>query len=266
MLSRGSAARPLRVAVLCSKRAPGLERLLRGGPGRGFRVVAGLTSESESDARAAFERAGLPFLAHDLRRFHAERGAALGDRETRRAYDRRTVELLAAHAPDAIALSSYLYVLTQPVLEAWPERVVNVHDADLTIRDPDGRPRYRGLRSTRDAVAAGETETRSTVHLVNEGVDTGPPLVRSWAFPVHPLTADARRWGAEDVLGAYAYAQREWMMRASWGPLLERALERIARGQVRLLGGRAVVAGALGPEDLAPGGPAELVARDGTRP
>jgi hypothetical protein len=63
---------------------------------------------------------------------------------------------------------------------------------------------------------------------------------------------DARAWDARDVLSAYAYAQREWMMRASWGRLLEHAIVRHARGEVRILDGKAVVGGALGPEELVP--------------
>jgi hypothetical protein len=69
---------------------------------------------------------------------------------------------------------------------------------------------------------------------------------------VHPLVEDARAWDARDVLSAYAYAQREWMMRASWGRLLEHAIGRHARGEVRILDRKAVVGGALGPDELLP--------------
>jgi hypothetical protein len=54
------------------------------------------------------------------------------------------------------------------------------------------------------------------------------------------------------MLKAYAYAQREWMMRAAWGPLLARAVRLFALDQVRLLNGRAVIAGRMGPEQLEP--------------
>ncbi len=254
MLTRRSHRGPLRVAVLCSHRAPGVERLLeRGAPGRGFEVVVGVASEPDSAAREPFVRAEVPMVTHDVKAFHRARGARLSDRETRAAYDARTVELLELHRPDVVVLLGYLYVATPVLLEAFPERVVHVHDADLRIRGGDGRPRYRGLHSTLDAIAGGETETRSTVHLVTEEVDVGPPIAVSPAFPVHSMMIDARRWGARDVVQAYAYAQREWMMRASWGALVERALERIARGELRLLGGRVVIAGALGPEELVKG-------------
>jgi hypothetical protein len=110
------------------------------------------------------------------------------------------------------------------MLEAYPQRIVNLHDADLTIMDSEGRPRYRGLHSTYAAIAAGEPETRTTAHLVNGELDGGPVLFRSARFPVHPMVEDAIRWGAVDLLRAYAYAQREWMMRSAWGPMLKHAI------------------------------------------
>jgi hypothetical protein len=87
---------------------------------------------------------------------------------------------------------------------------------------------------------------------VTAEVDQGPPLVRSWGFPSHPLVQDARGWGADRILKAYAYAQREWMMQAAWGPLLARAIGLFARDQVRLLNGRVAIAGRRGPVQLDP--------------
>ncbi len=243
-----------RVAVLCSRRAPGLAQVLPGGGSS--RIVAVVTSDPACEELSCLRTARIPALVHDIRAFHGDWGARLTDLAVRPAYDRLTAELLAPFRPDLVVLCGYLHILTAPMLEAFPERVLNIHDADLAIRGPDGRPAYRGLRSTRDAVFAGEPDTRSTVHLVTGEVDVGPVLVRSWAFPTHPLVADARAWGATDILKAYAYAQREWMMRAAWGPLLARTIELFARDEVRFLDGRAVVGGVLGPRELAPDAPA----------
>jgi folate-dependent phosphoribosylglycinamide formyltransferase PurN len=235
--------RPLRVAFLCSRRAPGLERLLEAGrePDAEYELVAAVTTCGGGEALAALSAAGVPVNVHDARRFHQACGARLSDRGTRRAFDRGTAAILAAHRPDLVVLSSYLLVLTEPMLTAYEGRIVSVHDSDLSVLGGDGKPRWRGLRSTRDAIAAGARETRSTVHLVTEEVDTGPTLFRSGPFPVHPLVEDALRWGAEDIVSAYAYAHREWMMRAAWGDLLDRAARMFARCEVGAMrGGRAV--------------------------
>ncbi|NIP56865.1 MAG: hypothetical protein GWM92_01965, partial [Gemmatimonadetes bacterium] len=55
------------------------------------------------------------------------------------------------------------------------------------------------------------------------------------------------KWGRADVARAYAYAHREWMLEASWGGLLDRALELLAGGRFRVEDGRALVDGAPGP-------------------
>jgi len=246
-----TAPTPLRVAVLSSRRAPGLADLLADpGRGRHWDLVAFVASDPACADLARVRAVPAPAIVHDIRGFYTARGARVTDLGPRAEYDRRTVELLAPLHPDLVVLSGYLHILTAPALEAFPNRIVNIHDADLTVLEAGGRPRYRGLRSTRDAVFAGARETRSTVHLVTPEVDVGPLLVRSWAFPVPGVVEQARDLRSGDVLKAYAYAQREWMMCAAWGPLLARTIELFARGDVRLLDARPVVAGALGPLEL----------------
>jgi folate-dependent phosphoribosylglycinamide formyltransferase PurN len=244
---------PLRVALLTTSRAPGLEYLLAFGSRRGgvYDLVSGIATDPASAVPARLGAAGIPAATHDIATFYQHRHAPRRDLVAREDFDRQLVERLAHDHPDLVVLCGYLHIVTAPLLEAYPLRVINVHDADLAVTDAAGRPRYRGLHATRDAVFAGEARTRSTVHVVTREVDVGPLLVRSWAFPTHPMLGPAREWGATDILKAYAYAQREWMMRAAWGPLLARAIELYATGQVVLQDGRLTVAGAARPEELA---------------
>lgn len=234
---------PLRVALLCSHRAPGCLFLLEedGNRGAAYDLVCALTSEPECEAKPALEAAGMPVLVHDIHEFYRVRGARLSDLDVRRDYDRAILRALRPYRPDVVALSSYLYLLTEPMLQAFPDRIVNVHDSDLRLVGADGRRRYRGLRSTRDAIFAGEPETRATAHVVTAELDGGPPLVRTGGFPVHPLVQAARTWGASDILKAYAYAHREWVIRSSWGPLLAKAIEILAQREGGSLASDAVV-------------------------
>jgi folate-dependent phosphoribosylglycinamide formyltransferase PurN len=221
---------PLRVAVLTTSRAPGLDHLLDRDPNRGrlYELAAVVATDPASEALARADASGIPTRIHDLRAFCGHRGGRISDLGLRHEFDAATVRLLDDHQPDLVMLCAYLHVLTAPMLDRFPDRILNIHDGDLGLTGSDGRPRYRGLRSTRDAVMAGETETRSSVHLVTREVDIGPLLLRSEPFPVHALVDDARRWGAADILNAYAFAQREWMMRACWGPLLARSIALMA--------------------------------------
>ena len=221
----------LRVAVLSSRRAPGLDEILRH-PSRGklFEISCVITSDNAFPLGAQIERGGVPVLVHPIRRFYEEKRAPLDDMETRREYDRLTVEVLKQLGVDTVVLLGYTYVVTDVMLNAFPNRIINVHDSDLTLTNSRGCRKYTGLHSTRDAIVAGELETRSTIHIVTAEVDAGPILKVSGAYPVVPFVHDAVYAGATDVVKAYVYAQREWMMRDAWPALVTIANEQIASG------------------------------------
>jgi len=226
-----------RVAVLSSRRCPGLESLLSG-HGRGEFDLAGcIVSDGGLADRRGLEAARVPVRDHPIRSFYA--GRPLSDLALRREYDRGTLAILDAWRPDLVLLSSYLYLLTAPMLEAFPDRIVNVHGSDLARTGPDGRSLYAGLTAVRDAIRAGEPQTRATAHVVTERLDEGPILLRSRPFPVAPLVADLRRRGLAHAVNAYAFAHQEWMLETAWGPLLT--------GAVALMSGRAAESIHAGP-------------------
>ena len=76
---------------------------------------------------------------------------------------------------ELVVCAGYMHLLRPCFLAAFPERVVNVHPALL--------PAFPGAHAVEDALAAGVRETGATVHLVDEGVDTGPVL-RQETVPV----------------------------------------------------------------------------------
>jgi len=219
---------PLRVAVMCSRRAPGLTHLLARAKDAPlpWRIVCCLTSEETFEEQGLVERARIPIIRHPARRFYAEHApmARFSDLGVRQEYDAMTTLMLTKHWPDIVLLSGYLLKLTGPMLETYDRRILNVHHADLLLRDDSGAPRYPGLRAVRDAILAGERETRCTVHVVTEQLDDGPVLLRSGAFPVPEAAAWARARGEADVLKPIIWAQQEWMLREAFGPLMEQTL------------------------------------------
>lgn len=137
----------------------------------------------------------------------------------REAYDAGTAALLRENETDIVILCCYLKIITAPLIDAFRGRIINLHD---------GTQRFPGLHATRDAIFAGERETFAIAHVVDELVDQGELLVRSDPFPVAPLVRDALSWGATDIVKAYAYAHREWVIRSAWGPLMRRAVATLA--------------------------------------
>ena len=227
--------RPLRVGVLCSRRAPGLLHLLDLYDRAESEVVCVISTDGDFSEAPRLRERGIPVITHDIRAFYATRAAKLmKDLRVREAFDTETVGILHRYEPDLVLLDGYLYLLTQPMLDTYRHRLLNLHFSDLTVRRADRRPAYIGIRAVRDAIVDGQRETSATVHLVNSEPDGGAPLVRSWRFPVSPLVGRARAWQAQDMLKAYAYAHQEWMMREASGPLLAAALQLVVRGQLAL--------------------------------
>jgi phosphoribosylglycinamide formyltransferase 1 len=81
--------------------------------------------------------------------------------------------------PDLIVLAGFMKVLPKSFVAKFSPRIINVHPALL--------PSFPGAHAVRDALASGARETGATIHIVDEGVDTGPILAQE---PVTVLPAD----------------------------------------------------------------------------
>jgi phosphoribosylglycinamide formyltransferase-1 len=76
--------------------------------------------------------------------------------------------LLRERKVDIIALAGFMRILPTDFVDRWAGRMVNIH--------PSRRPKHRGLRTHDAVLAAGETSTGCTVHLVTADLDDGPIL------------------------------------------------------------------------------------------
>jgi phosphoribosylglycinamide formyltransferase-1 len=88
-----------------------------------------------------------------------------------------TVARLKAAGVELVCLAGFLRLVKRPLLNAFPNRVLNIHPALL--------PAFPGLESWKQALAAGVSETGCTVHCVDEGMDTGPIILQE-RIPVLP--------------------------------------------------------------------------------
>ena len=84
---------------------------------------------------------------------------------------------LEEHGVELVVLAGYMHLLTKPFLDRFPDRIVNVHPSLL--------PAFPGAHAIDDALAAGVEQTGVTVHLVDEGLDTGRVLAQE-PVPVEP--------------------------------------------------------------------------------
>ena len=80
------------------------------------------------------------------------------------------MKTLDEHGIEAVILSGYMRILSPLFVRAWKGRLLNIHRSLL--------PKYPGAHAHRDALADGAKVTGCTVHLVDEGVDSGPILAQ----------------------------------------------------------------------------------------
>lgn len=239
---------PLRVAVLTSHSAPGLEQVIaHSNRGALFDIVGVISSDPVVVEAPAIEAAGIPLVLRPLKIEMTERGLPLRNLRVREDYDAETADLLQHWRADYVFLVGYNYIVTPPLVNAFPQRLLALHDGDLMLRDENGHRRYAGLHAVREAVFAGETETRAAVYFVTQDVGAGPLLILSKPFRVAQLAHDARTWGAADLVSDYAGMHRRWMLRAAWGEMIVRAIECLAAGSVSIVRDIAWIDGVPGP-------------------
>lgn len=152
-------ADPLRLAVLISGSGSGMEALLRHQAAGGAHTTVVVISNRPGVAGLAKAE------AHGVATEVVELSSSREEHET------RILETLAAHDVEAVILSGYMRVLTPQFVRPWKGRLLNIHPSLL--------PKYPGAHAHRDAIADGATVSGCTVHLVDEGVDTGPILAQA---------------------------------------------------------------------------------------
>ncbi|SVC30545.1 uncharacterized protein METZ01_LOCUS283399 [marine metagenome] len=89
------------------------------------------------------------------------------------------IETIQADVPDLIVLAGFMRVLKLPFLQAFPNKIINIHPSLL--------PSFPGLEAIRQAYVAGVKITGCTIHWVNEEVDRGEIIVQA---PVRVMPGD----------------------------------------------------------------------------
>jgi len=69
-----------------------------------------------------------------------------------------------------VVLAGFMRVLHEPMLRAFPRRIINIHPSLL--------PKFPGLEAWKQALAAGETMTGCTVHYIDDKIDHGQIIAR----------------------------------------------------------------------------------------
>ena len=169
-------------------------------------IVLIISNNPDAGALDRARQAGIPALCIDHRRY-----------SVREDFDREVVKALQDAGADTIVLAGFMRIVTETLLKAFPQRVLNIHPALL--------PAFPGLHVQRKALEYGARFTGCTVHFVDVGVDTGPIIVQA----VVPVLDD----DTEQTLAARILVEEH--------RIYPHAIQLLAEDRLRVVGRRVVI-------------------------
>ncbi|PKM55132.1 MAG: phosphoribosylglycinamide formyltransferase [Firmicutes bacterium HGW-Firmicutes-5] len=140
--------------------------------------------------------------------------------ETREAFDQALIDHFQALEVDLVVLAGYLVVLGSRFINAYRNRIINVHPSLLPAFSGDG---FYGLRVHEAALERGVKVSGATIHFVDEGTDTGPIVAQK--------TVEVLETDTPETLQKRIMEEAEWQ-------LLPEVINQIARGQLIVRDGK----------------------------
>jgi len=155
----------MRLGVLISGRGSNLQAMIAACADPAYPAEIALVISNRADAAGLARAAagGIPAMV-------------IPDQD-RREFAQQADARLRAAGVDLVCLAGFMRILDTAFVNAWRDRMVNIHPSLL--------PAFPGLHPQRQALAAGVRFSGCTVHFVRPEVDTGPILAQA-VVPVHP--------------------------------------------------------------------------------
>lgn len=145
------------------------------------------------------------------------------DYADRAEFNKALLAKLKETGADLIVLAGYLVVIPEIVIDAYPNKIVNIHPSLIPAFCGTG---YYGLKVHEAALTRGVKVVGATVHFVDKGTDTGPIIMQK--------AVEVQNGDTPKVLQQRVMEQAEWK-------LLPAVIDKIAHGKVHVEEGIAVV-------------------------
>ena len=136
---------------------------------------------------------------------------------SREAFDRQVIHVLEENRVDLVCLAGFMRLLSPSFIQAFRNCILNIHPSLL--------PAFPGLDAQRQALEYGAKVSGCTVHLVDEGLDSGPIVLQA-VVPV--LDADT-----EESLSARILEQEH--------QIYPKAIQYVLDGKIRIDGRRVLL-------------------------
>jgi phosphoribosylglycinamide formyltransferase 1 len=147
--------------------------ILLSGRGSNFEAIARNVQAGKIPAQIAVviaNREEAPGLAL-ARQMNLETRFIPSQGKGREAFDREVVAVLKQFRVDLVCLAGFMRILSPYFVREFPQRILNIHPALL--------PAFPGAEAQKQALEYGVKFTGCTVHIVDEGVDTGPVVCQA---------------------------------------------------------------------------------------
>jgi phosphoribosylglycinamide formyltransferase-1 len=151
-----------KTGILISGRGSNMQALIRAAQDPLYPAEIAVVISNRADAN------GLDFAKAQGIKTEVIDHKAFGSRED---FDAALDAALRRHAVELVALAGFMRIMTPGFVEAWRDRMINIHPALL--------PAYKGLHTHERALADGATRHGATVHFVRHDVDTGPIIAQA---------------------------------------------------------------------------------------
>lgn len=136
--------------------------------------------------------------------------------ENRAAFNEALLAALQSYGVDLVVLAGCLVVIPEIMVQAYPNRIINVHPSLIPSFCGTG---YYGLKVHEAVLARGAKVTGATVHFVDEGTDTGPIILQK--------AVEVREDDTPEIL------QRRVMEEAEW-EIMPKAIDLIANDRIKV--------------------------------
>lgn len=173
-------------------------------------------------------------ISNSRKAYALERAAAAGiptacvtrkDYPVPEDFDEALLRELQEAQADLVVLAGCLVVISQKIVDAYPNRIINIHPALIPSFCGTG---YYGLGVHEAALARGVRVTGATVHFVDGGTDTGPILLQK--------AVEVKQGDTAKELQLRVMQEAEWV-------ILPKAIDLIANGRVTVEDGNVKIAG-----------------------
>lgn len=205
----------LKIAVLVSGGGTNLQAIIdavANGTITNTEIVGVISNNQNAFALERAEKAGIPAYVVSPKDY--------ADRET---FHQALLDTVSSLHVDLIVLAGYLVVIPEIMIDAYPNKIINIHPSLIPSFCGTG---FYGLKVHEAALARGVKVVGATVHFVDKGTDTGPIIMQKAVSVEHGDTPK--------VLQQRVMEQAEWI-------ILPAVIDKIANGKVSVIDGIAIV-------------------------